>query len=327
MRGRPHAERELGAASLRRWLGPLLAAAVWAAWLLGQRALAVDVPFAETWPLAVAMLFGSLVAGATSEGGGAIAFPVMTLLFAIPPAVARDFGLMIQSVGMSAAALVIIARRTPVAWRAIGLAAPAGALGLALGLAFVAPHVGGPAVKLFFCALWAAFAVSHWKMDRSGPRDTRAGAGTLLLAGLVGGVVTSLVGTGLDIVVFSVLVLRQGVSETVATPTSVVLMALGSLAGFALRGAALPAEAWAYWWTCVPVVVVGAPLGARLIEGRSRALVSRLLYGSAAIQLVAAPVLLPLTPGRVALVLATFAAGLALFFGVAAPRRLEAAHG
>ena len=35
----------------------------------------------------------------TSEGGGAVAFPVMTLALSITPAVARDFSLMIQSCG------------------------------------------------------------------------------------------------------------------------------------------------------------------------------------------------------------------------------------
>ena len=40
-----------------------------------------------------------LFAGMTSEGGGAVAFPVMTLALGIKPAVARDFSLMIQSCG------------------------------------------------------------------------------------------------------------------------------------------------------------------------------------------------------------------------------------
>ena len=35
----------------------------------------------------------------TSEGGGAVAFPVMTLLLKIKPTIARDFSLMVQSVG------------------------------------------------------------------------------------------------------------------------------------------------------------------------------------------------------------------------------------
>jgi uncharacterized membrane protein YfcA len=41
--------------------------------------------------MSVTMAFGSFIAGATSEGGGAVAFPVMTLLFNIAPSIARDF--------------------------------------------------------------------------------------------------------------------------------------------------------------------------------------------------------------------------------------------
>jgi hypothetical protein len=40
-----------------------------------------------------------MLIGMTSEGGGAVAFPVMTLALSISPAVARDFSLMIQSCG------------------------------------------------------------------------------------------------------------------------------------------------------------------------------------------------------------------------------------
>jgi uncharacterized membrane protein YfcA len=305
---------------------PAVAVVVWIAWAL---AVPRDLPLHETWPLGVAMLLGSFIAGATSEGGGAIAFPVMTLLFAIPPMVARDFGLMCQTVGMGAAAIVIVTRRTPIATDALRWALPAGVVGLAFGLRFVAPHLSGPAVKIFFCSLWAAFALAHVRASRTRsapvPTSSRRWLG---VAGLIGGVVSSLVGTGLDIVVFSILVLRLGVSETVATPTSVVLMAIGSVCGFALRaleGGPVP-EAWAYWWTCVPVVVVGAPLGARFIEGRGRVFLSRLLYVSIVGQLIGALVLLPLTPGLVLFGLTTFVVGVGVFLGVArtAPVKVHA---
>lgn len=36
----------------------------------------------------------------TSEGGGAVAFPVMTFILHLAPNTARDFALMIQSIGM-----------------------------------------------------------------------------------------------------------------------------------------------------------------------------------------------------------------------------------
>ena len=52
--------------------------------------------FPERYILSITMIFGATVAGMTSEGGGAVAFPVMTLALGIAPSVARDFSLMIQ---------------------------------------------------------------------------------------------------------------------------------------------------------------------------------------------------------------------------------------
>ena len=49
--------------------------------------------------LSITMIFGAMIGGATSEGGGAVAFPVMTLALGIPPAIARDFSMMCQSCG------------------------------------------------------------------------------------------------------------------------------------------------------------------------------------------------------------------------------------
>ena len=55
----------------------------------------------------------------TSEGGGAVAFPVMTLALSIEPTVARDFSMMIQSVGMSAASFTILFMRIQLEGRAV----------------------------------------------------------------------------------------------------------------------------------------------------------------------------------------------------------------
>jgi uncharacterized membrane protein YfcA len=49
--------------------------------------------------MTITMLIGSFIGGATSEGGGAIAFPVMTLVLKLNPKVARDFSFMIQCCG------------------------------------------------------------------------------------------------------------------------------------------------------------------------------------------------------------------------------------
>ena len=55
--------------------------------------------FATHYPMTLTMIVGSAIGGATSEGGGAVAFPVMTLVLKLAPSVARDFSLMIQCCG------------------------------------------------------------------------------------------------------------------------------------------------------------------------------------------------------------------------------------
>jgi uncharacterized membrane protein YfcA len=49
--------------------------------------------------MTIAMIFGSFIGGATAEGGGVVAFPVMTLILHQSPSVARDFSFMIQCIG------------------------------------------------------------------------------------------------------------------------------------------------------------------------------------------------------------------------------------
>jgi hypothetical protein len=64
---------------------------------------------------------------------------------------------------------------------------------------------------------------------------------------------------------FSVLVLLFRISESIATPTSVILMAINSVFGVLLHiyfFDGINAQVQAYWLASVPVVVVGAPLGA-----------------------------------------------------------------
>ena len=49
--------------------------------------------------MSVTMVIGAFIGGATSEGGGAVAFPVMTLALALEPRVARDFVYVSQTTG------------------------------------------------------------------------------------------------------------------------------------------------------------------------------------------------------------------------------------
>jgi len=314
----------------------LVAVLVWVGWLIGMASGDRWSLFGEAWFMSVTMVVGSFIAGATSEGGGAVAFPVMTLLFEIPPPVARDFSLMIQTVGMIAAAITIFAARIPVERRALVWSTVGGALGVIVGLEFVAPQLQPKYAKMTFLSVWLAFAFALFWINRYRDREVRHeiehfGARHVVLllgAGAIGGTITAITGSGLDILTFSLLVLRFRITESIATPTSVVLMGVNAAVAFAWKGGLAPLvgasqagmapEAWTYWWVCVPIVVVGAPLGARFIRNRSRLFVAGILYVSIAIQFVAGLAIIPQSAPLLLYSTAVFAAGLLLFSRMAA---------
>ena len=266
-----------------------LAALVWAAWgLFGGRAAIQDL-FTH-WQIALTMLFGSLVGGGTSEGGGAVAFPVFTKLLHIAPADARDFSLAIQSVGMGAASLSILYLRIPIEWRAVLYAGAAGIVGVALGTYFVAPFIPPVLVRALFTVLVASLAIALLLINRAAQamRNTVCPIfgyrekNILAAAGFVGGIVSALVGCGENIVVFMVMVLLFRISEKVATPTSVILMTIVAIAGFALHLFFLhniSQNVIGYWLASVPIVVVGGPLGALACSYMSRRAIVFLLIG------------------------------------------------
>ena len=81
----------------------LVAITTWIVWLrLAGPANAIG-SLVTHWEAAVTMIFGSIVAGGTSMGGGAVAFPVFTKVLQVLPHEAKVFSLAIQSVGMGAA--------------------------------------------------------------------------------------------------------------------------------------------------------------------------------------------------------------------------------
>ena len=301
---------------------------VWVLWLIGMVTGDRWELFSTGWFMSVTMAFGSFIAGATSEGGGAVAFPVMTLLFGIEPSTARDFALMIQSVGMTAAAVTIFYSRIPVEYRSLVWSGLGGAVGIILGLEFVAGRVAPPFAKMLFTSTWLAFGFALFLINRYRDREVhleirnfRARTAALLFCtGIVGGLISSITGSGLDITTFALLVLRLGISEKVATPTSVVLMASNAVVGFAwkaLVGGGMAAEAWSYWWVCVPVVVIGAPFGAWFIRDRSRHFVSGILYVSIVAQFVGALWILPMTPVLAAFSISVLTVGVLFFHWMA----------
>ncbi len=257
--------------------------------------------FRDYWPATITMMLGSFVAGATAEGGGAVAYPVFTKVLHIASSDARTFALMIQSFGMGMAALFIVTRRIRflphvVIWVSLG-----GVIGHLLGTFFVT--IPSPYPKVLFTFVTSAFGVALFLSTyvmKSTPRpdvpDWNARHQALFWGvGVFGGVFASQVGSGIDAITFMVLTLAFGVNEKISTPTTVLIMAFNSWVGFFLHGVVLQdiGHMWNYWLVAVQIVVIGAPLGAYVTSKVNRHVVINFLLFLISLELMTTLWLVP----------------------------------
>ena len=276
---------------------------VFVVWLLvgGERALQA---IATDWPVSLTMVFGSLVGGGTSEGGGAVGFPVLTKVLAVPADQARLFAFAIQTIGMGAATITIIVNRVPLEWRAIRFGAPAAMLGVVVSCVFLAPLVPSGTVRLLFTAILVGLGVALVVSRRFAPdrRDTievfgRGELIALIAVGLVGGLLSGVAAVGENTLMFIVLVLAFRVCERVVTPTTVVLLTIVSVTAFAAHALVIrdfQGPVVDMWLAAVPIVAIGAPLGALLLTRMSRDAIVRILYVLISVELISTLLLVPM---------------------------------
>ncbi|XGW13801.1 hypothetical protein V3C99_000250 [Haemonchus contortus] len=228
--------------------------------------------YPEYWPMPVTMILGSFVGGITSEGSGAVAFPVMTLALHIAPSIARDFSLMIQSCGMTSALMCVMFMKVKIENRAVILGTLGGIPGFIIGVHFVDPYLTGPQKKMLFVSIWTAFAIALATLNCQKKRTTYKDipdfcwwkAVVLFFTGFVGGVFDSFAGSGVDICIFSIATLLFRVTEKTVTPTTVVLKGINAVFGFFYRAAMMgdvSDMAWKCFALSVPVSSIVGPVG------------------------------------------------------------------
>ncbi|MDO6746407.1 sulfite exporter TauE/SafE family protein [Gilvimarinus sp. 1_MG-2023] len=228
------------------------------------------------WPMALAMAVGSYAAGSTPMGGGTVGFPVLVLLFEMPATLGRDFSFAVQSIGMVSASIFILARRQPLAWAMLKGALIGGLLGLPPGILFFAPLVPDLWIKIIFAVLWGSFGILH--LYRINEISSNIGMTEFderwdLKVGLTLGFCSSLLavsvtGVGIDMVLYAALVLLCRADLKIAIPTSVVIMAAGSVYGVIIKSITHSWQPGVYenWLAAAPVVALGAPLGVFIVE-------------------------------------------------------------
>ncbi|WP_234572611.1 sulfite exporter TauE/SafE family protein [Rhodohalobacter sp. 614A] len=281
--------------------------------------------FEENWFMTVTMIFGSFIAGASSEGGGAIAYPAMTLLFNIGPDVARNFSLAIQSFGMTFAAIWIFLSRIKIEKNYLLIAGLGGAIGILFGTYFIVPLIKPSYAKMMFVSFWLSFGFALWVVNFIRKRESVEQLPVLslyqktelLVIGVLGGIFSSVFGNGIDICTFAFVVLKYGLSEKVATPTSVILMASNAVIGALLHTFVLDtmqAEAINYLLVCLPVVIFGAPLGAFVINQIGRKTIAVLLITIIVVQFVTALIIIQPSLLLLSFSLGIFLLGMIIFF-------------
>ena len=289
--------------------------------------------YTRQWATVITMIFGSFIAGASPEGSAAVAYPIFTLILKIAPPVARNFAFAIQSIGMTSASLLIIGMRLKVDWNYIIFVTIGGVFGLFLGTYYVVPHISPVQAKLFFVSLYLSFGIALWMQNRHPQREVfekienfkDSDKGRLIVFGLVGGIISSIFGTGINIFTFCLMTIYYRVSEKVATPSSVIIMTIETILGLFIHTQLIndfQPEAFEIWLACVPFVAVFAPLGAFVISKMPRKGIATLLYSILIIQFFGAMFVIKPSIFQFLVCMLVLASGIGLFGYLARIRKV-----
>ncbi len=268
-------------------------------WLYFMKDADVLLLFAQQSKVMITMMFGAFIAGSSPEGSASIAYPVFTLLLNISPSDARNFAFAIQSFGMTAATIFILNKGIKLEWKYITFVALSGIPGLLIGTYYLLPLVIPAVAKLIFVSLWLGFGIVLWVQNKEAvenrleslPKLGKWDKLALILCGFCGGLISSLFGTGINILSYCFMVGYYRLSEKVATPSSVVIMTIETIVGFFLHSILIndfSAGSQSMLLACIPMVIFFAPLGAWTIQYIPRRRVAQLLSAVLMVQYVGA---------------------------------------
>lgn len=251
------------------------------------------------WSISLLAMFSSVLSAATALSGLVLIFPILTLTLGLETEMARDYCFLLQATSMTVASVVLISEGAKIDWRAVAYCVVGSIVGFSLGSFIPIVAADQSHYMWYFTCTCFAFALTH--LSFSYCRDSRVfhgipgwnqevlsrlpvwdGAltsrcavvlsvesnwkgGLLFGAGLVGGVIASIVGPGVDVCLFGVLVLLFRVSERIVKSTAIVVMS-----GISMYGALytpllirdVDSEAYNLWLVSLPGVIVLASIGA-----------------------------------------------------------------
>ena len=174
-----------------------------------------------------------------------------------------------------------------------------------------------------FFLKWVPELEDHFRMKNKRTRAMFFGAAIL------GGWVSSMIGSGIDMIVFTVMSIAFGLHERRAIPTSVCIMATLSVYGFFLHAIPNPdsiGRVWDYWAVCIPIVAVGAPVGAYVASVIKREIFVVGVLLLIATEFISTLILIPLDKTGVTIMVSTALSAALAFWGMTRFRRARLAH-
>jgi len=231
----------------------------------------------EHWYYPAIMVVGAFVAGFTPEGGGAVAFPILSVFLHVDRVLARDFSMMIQSIGMTSASIWILTNKETDRrdYRSCFVFVPVCYFGMVLGFQFF-QKIPVYIIQALFVSLSATFVTAYYFSDHRGTQtrlSIKSPSDSVYLGIILvgGGIVSSLFGTGADILLYMFLITRFNMTAKIAVRISIVLQASLSILGYAYRAIidvgphGLTNYQIRTWLCAFPVVLFMAPFGAYVL--------------------------------------------------------------
>jgi len=292
---------------------------VWPIWFftMTTRNLWYSV-FSTYWPATIGMVLGSFIAGSTPLGGGVVAFPIAVLVLQLKGSESRDASVLIQSVGMNAAAFLLITTKSqllngPIIYTNIAF----GTIGMLLGLSF---NESPELTNLIYTVTVLCFGIVYFytnvidqkrtavatdpppEMDEDAS-DTEGWSrrdylayGLMAVFAIVGGFITASVGSGSDIAVFvygiyvwNVIYPENKFADNTFTASSVVVM--GAMSALIAVTRAVSEEGFderglLCWAAMIFVVVWGAPIGSLVLTPSNTKYLQYMFYMLAVVQFI-----------------------------------------
>jgi len=232
--------------------------------------------FETGWPLALTMVGGAFVAGSTPMGSGAIAYPVLVLVIQFASNDARTYAMMIQSIGMSCASYrIFMLQGETLCAKSLLYMVSVGMVGFNIGFYLIRlPSIYVQTLYFTITLILGVLVQSY--INYTGAQSHEEGLvplldiqprhlWTFIPITLTGGILVSMVGTGIDVFVYMFSRIVMNTNEHITTNHTVILMAFLSLFGFynalVIQPTSIPSRIWDYWLCSVPVVIYFAPFG------------------------------------------------------------------